>query len=585
MSMRATTLRSSLWIGMGALGVLLAVGGAVNWWAVQRQSSDVQATLSGLQREVHLTLRLSAGIARELLAAERYLQGDRNARADFDQLGFETRQNYRQLDRFAGRTAEDARAVASIMKDVADAEAHYAMAHRLMDLGRVADARARAARAAPLTSSALSALTSLGDAQERIIAAASARLARQAQRRLLWQLALFVGALLVAAYVARRTVRSVVAPLGLVIGHARRLAAGDLTARTHAEGLPGEFETLIDSMNKAAGSLAAVATVVTHTADEVAHSANTVAAGAEEITATAGEVAHSMTQVSEGAELQVSHMRAVNASVDEIGRSAREVAAGAENVEALADSIRASAEAKRAEVGRSVQTLRGVRDSVYAAASDIDSLKEATAQIRGFVDLVTSIARQSNLLALNAAIEAARAGEHGRGFGVVADEIRKLTEGTQTAAREVIHTTQLITTRMETAAQSIATGVTQVGEIEKLSQALDQALATMAEAAIRTREAADKVGAVAAQNTAAVAAATQGLEGIAHAAEGYASAAEQVSASSQEQSAACEEVSAIAAELLTGSTKLQDAIRQFNVGNGDAGAARPAAAPPMPVPA
>lgn len=84
--------------------------------------------------------------------------------------------------------------------------------------------------------------------------------------------------------------------------------------------------------------------------------------------------------------------------------------------------------------------------SIYLNEVDgiIASLHDSTKKIGSVTKTISYIANQTNLLALNAAIEAARAGEAGRGFGVVADEIRKLADGVSTSSKDIAKTIETI---------------------------------------------------------------------------------------------------------------------------------------------
>ena len=371
--------------------------------------------------------------------------------------------------------------------------------------------------------------------------------------------------MLLVVFVSGIAAGKIATPLQHMVESCKEMAAGDFrdkSGHSHGEDEIGQLGKALEDMRR---SLRTAFKQVNESSEQVAASAEQLTASAEQSSLAVTQVAESINDVAQGAAKQLKAVDETSLVVETMSKGIEEAASGSNRVAADSEQAAVKAQEGNAAVVKAVNQMAHIAQTVNNSALVVDKLGERSKEVGQIVDVIAGIAGQTNLLALNAAIEAARAGEQGRGFAVVAEEVRKLAEQSQDAAKqiagligEIQGDTEQAVVAMNEGTREVSVGTDVVtaagtafeeiaGLITRVSDQVKGISGTMQQLASGSQRIVASVQTIDGQNKLAV------------------DEAQTVSAATEEQSAAMEEIASSSHSLAKLAETLQTAVNRFKI--------------------
>lgn len=221
-----------------------------------------------------------------------------------------------------------------------------------------------------------------------------------------------------------------------------RIAKGVLNEPVDSKGLKrsDELGDMMRSVHKMQQELTGVVSNIKNSIDVLKREGNELNNMASQTSVTASELEQAVDGITKGVVSQADDVENASARIEIIGEMIGGIVGSVHNLDKISGDMKNNGDDAMVIIDGLADSNNATMDAIERIGNRVNATNESAARISDAIQLITSIAEETNLLSLNASIEAARAGEQGRGFAVVAGQIQKLAEQSNESAGSIAET-------------------------------------------------------------------------------------------------------------------------------------------------
>ncbi|MEI8354584.1 MAG: methyl-accepting chemotaxis protein [Deltaproteobacteria bacterium] len=248
-----------------------------------------------------------------------------------------------------------------------------------------------------------------------------------------------------------------------------------------------------DTYTRIVNNLKATVKSIFNGTEKIASASEGVMSSVDETSSAVSEISFAIDQVSKNLDHLSENMEKSVSAMEEMHLSIENVETNAAVSHEVSSQVKQQADKSRSEVALTIDALADIQKSVELTYETINQLTENSGRIGNIVNVIKEITKRTNLLALNASIIAAQAGENGRNFGVVADEIRNLSQQTRSSTAEITCIIEQILNESQRASRSVTSSKELVHKGVNLGRALGESFAVIVQRADRSMEMTEEI--------------------------------------------------------------------------------------------